>query len=234
MSSTKPSTDKKNFKKETSEADEKVKWSTAEEAKVISVLTDQKELGNQAESSWKPIVWTAVVAALAAMFDTVPKKCQAVQIQMAACASSFQFSYYLAHPLLKLKGEYHLVKALHEQSGFGWDDMKQMVTTPPDVWDKYLEKHPKAKPFQRKAFPLYSPIEKIVEMVIATGSGAVCLASSDMGEGRSVGSEHSEGEEGDAGDEKDGRQGGIDGVESDSEGEAEVGTVLVCLGIYSD
>ncbi|KAF8575525.1 hypothetical protein K439DRAFT_1623527 [Ramaria rubella] len=132
---------------------------------------------------------------------------------MAACASSPHFSYYLAHPLLKLKGEYHLVKALHEQSGFGWDDMKQMVTTPPDVWDKYLEVW--------KAFPLYLPIEKIVEMVIATGSSEVCLASSDTGEGRSVGSEHSEGEEGDAGDEKDGSQGGIDGVKSDSEGEAE-------------
>ncbi|KAF8574959.1 hypothetical protein K439DRAFT_1547411 [Ramaria rubella] len=179
MSSTKPSTNKKTFKKDISEADEK-------EAKVVRILTDQKELGNQAESGWKPIVWTAVVAALAATFNTIPqKKCQAVQIQMAA------------------------LKALHEQSGFGWDDMKQMVTVQPDVWDKYLE---------------------IVEMVIATGSGTVHLAGSEMGEGRNVGGKHSEGEEGDAGDEKDGSRGGIDGVESDSKGEAEVGTVPVYFG----
>ncbi|KAF8580859.1 hypothetical protein K439DRAFT_1619440 [Ramaria rubella] len=131
MSSTKPSTDKKNFRKETSEADEKVKWSTTEEAEVVSILTDQKELGNQAESGWKPIVWTAVVAALAATFDTIPQK------NVKQCKSRWQC----------LKGEYRLVKALREQSGFGWDDMKQMVTAPPDVWDKYLEKHPKAKPF---------------------------------------------------------------------------------------
>ncbi|KAF8572893.1 hypothetical protein K439DRAFT_1625459 [Ramaria rubella] len=58
-------------------------------------------------------------------------------------------------------------------------------------------------------------------MVIATGSGAVHLAGSEMGEGRNVGGKHSEGEEGDAGDEKDGSRGGIDGVESDSKGEAE-------------
>ncbi|KAF8574496.1 hypothetical protein K439DRAFT_1253224, partial [Ramaria rubella] len=99
-----------------------------EEAEVVSILTDQKELGNQAKSGWKPIVWTAVVAALAATFDTVPQK------NVKQCKSRWQRVRHLfIFPTI------WLIHSLHEQSGFGWDDMKQMVTTPPDVWDKYLE-----------------------------------------------------------------------------------------------
>jgi hypothetical protein len=41
--------------------------------------------------------------------------------------------------LQQLKGEYKIVKAMRDLSGFGWDKGQQRVTAPLEVWDKYLE-----------------------------------------------------------------------------------------------
>ena len=54
-------TNKKDKKKEKRK---KTKWSAAEDAELVSVLREQQKLGNQADSGWKPIVWTKVVEAL--------------------------------------------------------------------------------------------------------------------------------------------------------------------------
>jgi hypothetical protein len=51
-------------------------------------------------------------------------------------SSSFQL------PLLyqpQFKKEYKIVKTLQSLSGFGWDDLKKMVTAEPQVWDSYLK-----------------------------------------------------------------------------------------------
>ena len=42
----------------------KTKWTAAETAALITVLQEQKMLGNQAESGWKPVVWTAAATYL--------------------------------------------------------------------------------------------------------------------------------------------------------------------------
>ena len=49
---------------------------------------------------------------------------------------SFLFLFSL---WLQLKDDYKIVKELRKQSGFGWDNAKQLVTAPPQVWDSYLE-----------------------------------------------------------------------------------------------
>ena len=60
--------------------DDKTQWTSAEEAEVINELTKQRDLGNQAESGWKPSVWTAVVLALSNAFDAkVPKTMKQVK-----------------------------------------------------------------------------------------------------------------------------------------------------------
>lgn len=56
-------------------------WSDAENATMVKVLTEQKLLGNQADSGWKAIVWKAVADALATNGDAnepkkTPAKCQ--------------------------------------------------------------------------------------------------------------------------------------------------------------
>ena len=48
------------------------------------------------------------------------------------------FSVFLTR-YLKFKDQYKVVKELRAQSGFGWDDVKCMVTAEPQVWDSYLK-----------------------------------------------------------------------------------------------
>jgi len=40
---------------------------------------------------------------------------------------------------LQLKDDYKIVKELQDKSGFGWDDVKKILTATPDIWEKYLE-----------------------------------------------------------------------------------------------
>ncbi|GJJ13770.1 hypothetical protein Clacol_008027 [Clathrus columnatus] len=46
------------------ETKDKVSWTAAQEATLVAVLLEQMKQGNQAESGWKPIVWTIVISAL--------------------------------------------------------------------------------------------------------------------------------------------------------------------------
>lgn len=48
-------------------------WTSAEEARLVQILLQEKEKGNQAESGWKPVVWQVLVEALAT-FDSKPRK----------------------------------------------------------------------------------------------------------------------------------------------------------------
>ncbi|KIJ35866.1 hypothetical protein M422DRAFT_261822, partial [Sphaerobolus stellatus SS14] len=111
----------------------------------------------------KPIVWHAVSERLALNHPKEVKK------SIERCKSRWQ----------RLKGEYRIVCELCEQSGFGWDEAKQLVTAPHDTWEKYIASHPKAKPFRRKSFPLFDDIASLVDAIVATGAGALHMAGDD-------------------------------------------------------
>ncbi|KIJ50094.1 hypothetical protein M422DRAFT_245894 [Sphaerobolus stellatus SS14] len=134
-------------------------WTAAEEATLVEALGAQTALGLQAESGFKGTAWTAIVAALAEEHPSQNPK--------------------------TLKGEYRIVKELRDLSGSGWNDTRQMVVAEKDVWDKYLQSHPKAKPFKKKPFPLYDLIAPLVDKVIVTGHGAMHLAAKDTEESTS-------------------------------------------------
>ncbi|KAF6158137.1 hypothetical protein GIB67_014931 [Kingdonia uniflora] len=54
-----------------------------------------------------------------------------------------------------------LEQALLDQSGFGWDDEKHMVTADSYIWDEYLKEHPEAKPMRTKTLPNYQDLDEI-------------------------------------------------------------------------
>ena len=68
-----------------------------------------------------------------------------------------------------LKGKYNLFKALKDCSGFGWDDQKKIPAAPDEVWDKYLEAHPKAKESRHKTLQNFDELDDIFTGTIATG-----------------------------------------------------------------
>ncbi|KAF8581616.1 hypothetical protein K439DRAFT_1618908 [Ramaria rubella] len=181
---TKVSTNKLSGKGKTTTSDLKTKWTTAEEAAIITTLLGQKAVGNVSDSRFKPMVWEIVVDDLA---DVSP---MGMSKDVSQCKSRYQ----------QLKGEYKIVRMLRGLSGFGWDEGKQCVTAPLEVWDKYLIANPKANPFKKKPFLLYDDIVELCGHVIATGAGVF------HGTG-STGNDASDGDE--------------ESVESDDEGDQE-------------
>ncbi|TFK38274.1 hypothetical protein BDQ12DRAFT_723607 [Crucibulum laeve] len=78
-----------------------------------------------------------------------------------------------------LKKEYCEVKNLCELSGFGWDNIQNLVTANNNVWDSLLTVHPKLKKWCTISFPLFDEMADLIEGTYATGAG-VYLPSHDF------------------------------------------------------
>jgi hypothetical protein len=50
---------------------------------------------------------------------------------------------------------------LKENSGFGWDDVRRILTAPPDVWERYLAAHKDAKEFRDKTLQFFQELDEI-------------------------------------------------------------------------
>jgi hypothetical protein len=141
---------------DTETASKKCKWTSSQQSLLIDHLAKMKGEGNQAETGWKPIVWTSAAALLREHYpDDIPEK---DPVKCNECWS-------------RLKKEFKIVKTLRGLSGFGWDESKQIVTATDKVWEAYLaeKSHKDARPFRKKPFPLYDQIAEIVDSVIARG-----------------------------------------------------------------
>ncbi|KAJ7717640.1 hypothetical protein DFH07DRAFT_761906 [Mycena maculata] len=74
--------------------------------------------------------------------------------------------------LLQLKSAFNSCAATRNTSGFGWDEGLKMPTALAEVWDAYIDRHPKAARWRTTPFPLYNDILYLVEGIVATGAGA--------------------------------------------------------------
>ncbi|MFQ6644950.1 hypothetical protein Gotur_020141 [Gossypium turneri] len=57
-------------------------------------------------------------------------------------------------------------------SGFGWDDHRQVVVAEDAVWDSYLKSHKEAGQFRHRSFPYYDQLTAIYAKDRATGKDA--------------------------------------------------------------
>jgi hypothetical protein len=59
-----------------------------------------------------------------------------------------------------LKKDYRVVKELEEESGFGWDSERKMVTAPPNVWANFVARknNSDALTWQDKSFPYFDDL----------------------------------------------------------------------------
>ena len=71
-----------------------------------------------------------------------------------------------------LKKQFSVMKALREQSGFGWDETTSTVTADESVWVSYLAVHSEAAQFKSKGLPNYDSLEFIFSGKVATGKYA--------------------------------------------------------------
>ncbi|KAK1322393.1 hypothetical protein QJS10_CPA03g01907 [Acorus calamus] len=78
--------------------------------------------------------------------------------------------------LRTLKTKYSQIKRLKNMSGVGWDDTLKLITMDDDIYNEYVQAHPKDEPYLNK------PIEMCDEMIIicgddqATGSFAQAMS----------------------------------------------------------
>ncbi|XP_039007618.1 L10-interacting MYB domain-containing protein-like [Hibiscus syriacus] len=56
---------------------------------------------------------------------------------------------------------YNDIKILLEQSGFSWDEAKDMVTAEDSVWNAYIKSHPDAQSYRVKTVPSYPKLRVI-------------------------------------------------------------------------
>ncbi|KAF8463814.1 hypothetical protein DFH94DRAFT_686677 [Russula ochroleuca] len=137
------------------------KWTVANDQALIMVLKAQQLLGNQADNSWKRLVWVATVKELTGserLSGGAPKK-------EKSCSDRWS----------TLKSHFLVIQTLRGLSGFGWDEDQKMVTATDDVWTAYIEAHPNAATWRFKPFFLYDDILGLVEGCFATGDHALHL-----------------------------------------------------------
>ncbi|PPD86973.1 hypothetical protein GOBAR_DD16084 [Gossypium barbadense] len=62
-------------------------------------------------------------------------------------------------------------------SGFGWDDHRQVIVAEDAVWDSYLKSHKEAGQFRHRSFPYYNQLTAIYAKDRATGKDAQTAAN---------------------------------------------------------
>jgi len=132
----------------------KVFWSDGDDRNLIYRLREAKLAGMQSDNGWKPQVWPLCRDAVAGSSgaEKTAEKC--------------------ADHWTNMKAAFNEVRKLRDLSGFGWDDGLKIVVASDDVWDAYLTRHPGAKKWRKKPFPLYDDILFLVDGKVATGAGA--------------------------------------------------------------
>ncbi|KAF7314853.1 Myb-like domain-containing protein [Mycena kentingensis (nom. inval.)] len=134
----------------------KVSWRDADDATAVAILRQCKDNGMQADSGWKPVVWTQVSVGLkdSPGPEKTPEKCR--------------------DHWGTLKANFLEVRELLKLSGFGWDDGLKMVTAVDDVWDRLLKVpgNKKYAKWRKKCFPIYDDVLFLVDGIVATGVGA--------------------------------------------------------------
>lgn len=96
-------------------------WTPAQDAFVVDFLAEQCSLGRFSDNGFKKEIWRKATEELNKKFNV------SVTVQQ------------LKSHMADLKARYRIVKALREQSGFGWDDLMQICIADEDVWNRYIQ-----------------------------------------------------------------------------------------------
>ncbi|KAF8380702.1 hypothetical protein HHK36_028192 [Tetracentron sinense] len=119
----------------------------------IETLTNEYNKGNKGDNGWKPQAYQAVVNAI---YEKLGISLNKEQVRSR---------------IKRWKKEYLAISTLLDQSGFGWDDTKKMVTADDSIWDEYLKSHSDARPYRTKSIPDFDSLSLIIANDSANGSG---------------------------------------------------------------
>ncbi|KAF8411585.1 hypothetical protein HHK36_004141 [Tetracentron sinense] len=139
--------------KESKDKSKNANWNSPMEMVCIKTLTNEYNKGNKGDNGWKPQAYQAVVNAI---YEKLGISLNKEQVRSR---------------IKRWKKEYLAISTLLDQSGFGWDDTKKMVTADDSVWDEYLKSHSDARPYMTKSIPDFDSLSLIIANDSANGSG---------------------------------------------------------------
>ncbi|KAF8414081.1 hypothetical protein HHK36_002080 [Tetracentron sinense] len=128
-------------------------WNSPMEMVCIETLTNEYNKGNKRDNGWKPQAYQTVVNAI---YEKLGISLNKEQVRSR---------------IKRWKKEYLAISTLLDQSGFGWDDTKKMVTADDSVWDEYLKSHSDARPYRTKSIPDFDSLSLIIANDSANGNG---------------------------------------------------------------
>eukprot|EP00262_Sarcandra_glabra_P015579 TRINITY_DN4829_c0_g1_i1.p1 TRINITY_DN4829_c0_g1~~TRINITY_DN4829_c0_g1_i1.p1 ORF type:complete len:517 (-),score=80.66 TRINITY_DN4829_c0_g1_i1:227-1693(-) len=115
----------------------KAEWTPPRDAYFVELMIEQQNIGNRSSIGFKKEAWESALSDFNRKFG--------LQFDVG------QLKSHYSH----LMRQHNIVKALLDQRGFSWDEVRQTVIADDDFWDRYLSAHPKAKTYRTKGLPLY-------------------------------------------------------------------------------
>ncbi|KAK4703003.1 hypothetical protein P7C70_g3219, partial [Phenoliferia sp. Uapishka_3] len=112
--------------------------------------------GQQAETGWKPIVYTRIAGVLVGHEKT------GTAVKTAEAVKGW---------ITREKAKYKEYNKLKGRSGWGWDPIAFKPLVADQIWNDYIKMYPDAKGF-RKPFPQYGDLEMMYLGKTYTGKGA--------------------------------------------------------------
>ncbi|PPD98689.1 hypothetical protein GOBAR_DD04273 [Gossypium barbadense] len=142
----------------------KRKWVPEEDAALVSCMVDLHNVGTfNADTGFK----AGYLNELEKMLE------EALPNEMLKARPNIESRIRL------LKREWSIVYDMlngQNNSGFGWDEHRQLVLAEDAVWDSYLKSHKEAAQFRHRSFPYYDHLTAIYAIDRATGKDAQIAA----------------------------------------------------------
>ncbi|XP_040952774.1 uncharacterized protein At2g29880-like [Gossypium hirsutum] len=143
----------------------KRKWVPEEDAALVSCMVDLHNVGTfNADTGFK----AGYLNELEKMLE------EALPNEMLKARPNIESRIRL------LKREWSIVYDMlngQNNSGFGWDEHRQLVLAEDAVWDSYLKSHKEAAQFRHRSFPYYDHLTAIYARDRATGKDAQIAAN---------------------------------------------------------
>ncbi|KAI0681701.1 hypothetical protein BC835DRAFT_1425317 [Cytidiella melzeri] len=133
------------------------KWKPPSQAALVAALHKEKVEGRMVENGFKPVSWTYTSAAVLekAWIGVNAKQCK--------------------NHWAMLRARYKDLVQMRQLSGFGWNEEACQLTATADVWDAYLQAHPKHVWYRTHSFPLFDNLAFLCEDTYATGNHAIAV-----------------------------------------------------------
>ncbi|XP_057499756.1 uncharacterized protein LOC130783958 isoform X2 [Actinidia eriantha] len=118
----------------------KTDWTPPMDRYLIDLLLNQVRIGHKVNHIFSKEAWIDILASFNDRFESHHDK------------------NVLNNQYIRLKKLYNDIKHLLKVGEFYWDESRQMVMGPDDVWDAYIKEHPDGTLFRTKAKPNFNDL----------------------------------------------------------------------------